>query len=64
MPGDLDGFDLARVVAERWPPIRVIIDSGAVVPGPGELPGSATFITKPSTADLVYEVLKEHGVPL
>ncbi|CAN7691128.1 hypothetical protein LJR098_002344 [Rhizobium sp. LjRoot98] len=28
-PGELDGFVLARVVAERWPHICVVIASGA-----------------------------------
>jgi DNA-binding NtrC family response regulator len=60
MPGELDGFDLARVVAERWPHIRVIIASGAVKPGPGDLPQNATFISKPFTAELVHQVLRDH----
>lgn len=37
MPGDLDGFGLARIVAERWPHIRVVIASGAIIRGPGDL---------------------------
>ena len=61
MPGDLDGFSLARIVAERWPHIRVVIASGAIVPGPGDLPGNAKFIGKPFTAELVHQTLMEHG---
>jgi CheY-like chemotaxis protein len=60
MPSDLDGFDLARVVAERWPHIRVIIASGAAKPEPGDLPQNATFIHKPFTAELVHQVLRDH----
>ena len=63
MPGELDGFALARVVAERWPHIRVVIASGAAVPAPGDLPGNAKFISKPFTAELVYQVLKDHSRP-
>ncbi|WP_426130444.1 response regulator [Pararhizobium sp. PWRC1-1] len=62
MPGNLDGFGLARVVAERWPHICVVIASGAAVPGPGDLPGNALFISKPFTAELVHQVLKEHSI--
>ena len=63
MPGELDGFGLARIVAQRWPHIRVVIASGAVVPGPNDLPGNARFISKPFTPDLVHDVLREHGLP-
>ena len=62
MPGELDGFGLARVVAERWPHIRVVIASGAAFPGPDDLSGNAKFIRKPFTSGLVYQVLKEHGL--
>lgn len=63
MPGELDGFGVARIVAQRWPHIRVVIASGAVVPGPNDLLGNARFISKPFTADLVHDVLREHGLP-
>lgn len=49
MPGELDGFGLARVVAERWPHIRVVIASGAAFPGPNALSGNVKFIRKPFT---------------
>ncbi|NSY14817.1 response regulator [Agrobacterium vitis] len=62
MPGDLDGFDLARVVAERWPHICVVIASGAAVPGPGDIPDNATFISKPFTAEHVHKVLRERCI--
>lgn len=57
MPGELDGFDLARVVAERWPHICVVIASGEADPRPGEIPDNATFISKPFTAELVHQLL-------
>lgn len=28
MPGALDGLDLARIIAERWPEIAVLVTSG------------------------------------
>ncbi|MCM2450106.1 response regulator [Agrobacterium vitis] len=64
MPGELDGFGLARVVAERWPHICVVIASGAAVPGPDVIPDNATFITKPFTAALVHQVLRERCLPI
>ena len=47
MPGELDGLELARVVHERWPEIRLLIASGQVFPKPEELPDSGQFVPKP-----------------
>lgn len=57
---DLDGFELARKIAERWPNIEVVVASGARVPKEGELPGNASFIRKPFSAETVLETLQEH----
>ncbi|WP_039901995.1 response regulator [Methylobacterium sp. GXF4] len=59
MPGDLNGFDLAREVAERWPEITIIVCSGAMKPEPGDLPAKARFIDKPYSATLVQRILRE-----
>lgn len=63
MPGNLDGFDLARLVADRWPHICIVIASGAAVPKAGDVPANATFISKPLSAQLVHEVLIKHCMP-
>ena len=39
MPGSMDGVRLAAVVRDRWPPVRIIVASGAArlhqrIPGP------------------------------
>lgn len=60
MPGVLDGFELARLVAERWPHICVIVASGAAKPGPEDIPENARFIAKPFSAELIHEVLRDH----
>ncbi len=59
MPGDRDGFDLAREVAERWLSIRILIASGRMMPEPGQLPDGAMFIQKPFSADVVHQRLLE-----
>lgn len=61
MPGQLNGFELARMVQERWPHIHVVVASGAARPGPDDLPSNASFIAKPISAELVREVLRERG---
>lgn len=59
MPGHLDGFQLAKLVVERWPHVSVIVASGAVRPVPGDLPPQAKFIDKPFTPQLVLETVQQ-----
>lgn len=59
MPGELNGFDLAREVAARWPEIMIVVCSGAAKPAPGDLPPKARFIDKPYSSRLVHQVLHE-----
>jgi CheY-like chemotaxis protein len=59
-PGAMDGFELARQVAERWPHICVVVASRAVRPEHGELPDSAIFTAKPISPDMVHEAIEEY----
>lgn len=59
-PGKIDGFELARTVAGRWPHIKVVVASGAATPREGDMPEGAVFISKPLTKELVHEVINEH----
>ncbi len=59
MPGELDGFALARNVAASWPHISIVVASGHVSPSPGSMPDKARFIAKPFSADLVHNHLLE-----
>ncbi len=59
MPGSIDGFALARHVAKEWPWIDIVIASGRIVPEPGNMPDKATFISKPFSAAVVREHLRE-----
>jgi two-component system, response regulator PdtaR len=47
MPGEIDGFGLARLVAGRWPHIGLVITSATATPGEGDVPPDATFLPKP-----------------
>lgn len=58
-PGSLSGFDLAWKCKNQWPHISIVVASGQISPKPGELPESAAFISKPFSADLVYEQLQK-----
>ena len=59
MPGDENGFDLARRTSERWPHIAVVVASGRAAPEPGDLPEGATFICKPFSAEIVRQHVRE-----
>jgi CheY-like chemotaxis protein len=59
-PGEMDGFELARQVAERWPHICVVVASGATRPEDGELPDAAIFLRKPISSDVVHEAIEEY----
>jgi DNA-binding response OmpR family regulator len=45
--GGRSGLDLATLVAERWPNVRLLIVSGECRPNPGQYPPQAIFFTKP-----------------
>jgi CheY-like chemotaxis protein len=47
MPGALDGLGLAQAVHERSPEVGILIGSGRIRPGIGELPPGTRFIAKP-----------------
>ena len=57
MPGSLDGFEFARLVAQGWPHVGVLVISGKTAPEPGDLPPGAAFAAKPvRPADLVRSI--------
>lgn len=47
MPGSMDGSGLARYIRDAYPPIALIISSGAVAPNETDLPVDAVFLPKP-----------------
>ena len=58
MPGSLDGFEFARLVAQGWPKVGVLVISGKTAPEPGDLPPSARFAAKPVRPDDLIEMLR------
>ena len=67
MPGAMDGFALAHVVATRRPEIGILVSSGNRQPGDNDLPSGAIFVAKPFSADVVHErvnaLLPNHRKP-
>ena len=56
MPGAMNGADLARQVAERWPKVGIILTSGR--PFPDNLPLGVRFHAKPYKP---IDVLRDAG---
>jgi two-component system, response regulator PdtaR len=57
MPGSIDGFEFARLVAQGWPEVDVMVISGKALPDEGDLPPSAVFVPKPVYPDVLVEHL-------
>ena len=47
MPGAMDGMLLAAAIRDRWPPIEIILTSGAMVPASALIPERGVFLAKP-----------------
>lgn len=59
MPGETDGFALARHAAQRWPEIAIVISSGRLKPEADDMPKGATFIGKPFGESVVHDHLRK-----
>ena len=44
--GSMDGLKLARAVRNRWPPIKLVVTSGQIMPAQTDLPEGGRFVPK------------------
>lgn len=47
MPGTMDGIKLAHYIRDRWPPVKILVASGAAIIAESNLPGGSIFFSKP-----------------
>jgi CheY-like chemotaxis protein len=47
MPGTMDGIKLAHYIRDRWPPVKLIVASGAAILEESMLPDGSRFFPKP-----------------
>lgn len=47
MPGTMDGIKLSHYIRDRWPPVKLIVASGAAILEESMLPGGSRFFSKP-----------------
>jgi len=59
MPGDVDGFALARQIRKRWPRIGVVLVSGRKAPSCGEVPRQVRFLAKPVRAATLLRIVRQ-----
>jgi two-component system, response regulator PdtaR len=59
MPGTMDGLMLARQIHSDWPLITVMVASGQVVPGAGEMPENSRFFKKPYDIGTIVAHIRE-----
>ena len=57
MPGSMNGLGLAAHVGATWPDIRIIVASGILGVGDGDLPDGACFFPKPYPTDQIIRAL-------
>jgi two-component system, response regulator PdtaR len=53
-----DGMSLAKLAAERWPHMRIVLVSGEMRPSAGQYPERAVFFTKPYAPGALLHVVK------
>jgi DNA-binding response OmpR family regulator len=60
LPGVLDGIDLARLVAARWPQLGTLMISGCAL---RTIPAGARFLAKPFTPAELINMLRGMRAP-
>src|SRR5271156_3576987 len=61
MPGAMDGLMLARQIHMDWPLITVMVASGQVIPGAGEMPANSRFFKKPYDIGTIVAHIRERA---
>jgi two-component system, response regulator PdtaR len=59
MPGSMDGLKLAAAIRGRWPPIRIIITTGAGKPSEELMPARSQFVPKPHVPQEVLSAVRQ-----
>lgn len=59
MPGSMDGLKLAAAVRDRWPPVRIIVTSGARMIEAKDMPHGSVFFSKPYNHEAVMVAMRE-----
>jgi CheY-like chemotaxis protein len=63
MPGNIDGFELARRIRKKWPRIGIVLVSGRKIPSTGEVPRQVRFLVKPVRAATLLRMVRQVTQP-
>ncbi|MDZ7909042.1 MAG: response regulator [Gemmobacter sp.] len=55
MPGTMDGIKLSHYIRDRWPPVKLIVASGAAILEESSLPSGSLFFSKPYYDDEIVD---------
>jgi len=58
MPGEMNGYFLAKRVRERWPYVQIVLVSGHAAPSRRELGFDCDFLVKPFANDELVRTVK------
>lgn len=59
MPGTMNGLDLARVVHQRWPHIKLLLTSGHHCISDNLMPDDGKFVAKPWSQDVLVARVRD-----
>ncbi|KQN76431.1 response regulator [Devosia sp. Leaf64] len=59
MPGGMGGIELANIVRQRWPDIKLAVTSGFRLVGNEELPHGSLFFPKPYDPPAIARALRK-----
>jgi two-component system, response regulator PdtaR len=57
MPGTMDGIKLSHYIRDRWPPVRLIVASGAAILEESLLPAGSRYFPKPYDSSTISEAM-------
>ncbi|WP_455273557.1 response regulator [Rhizobium herbae] len=57
MPGTMDGIKLSHYIRDRWPPVKLIVASGAAILEESSLPVGSQFFSKPYDDDSITDAM-------
>ncbi len=57
MPGTMDGIKLTHFIRNRWPPIKLLVASGATILEESQFPEGARLFSKPYASHTIVEAM-------
>ncbi|RST81039.1 response regulator [Aquibium carbonis] len=57
MPGTMDGLKLSHYIRNRWPPVKLIVASGAAILEESSLPSGSRFFPKPYDENAITDAM-------